>query len=93
MDGVDIRAANFTGANCEGAIFDSDGPKDPRYLGVNFTDTNLKDAEIYIDDNKFVYFCRTIMPDGTVVDRDCDLAERWSQASFPSLPTDFTDAG
>lgn len=75
MDGVDIRAANFTGTNCEGAIFDSDGPKDPQYLGANFMDANLKDATIYIDGNKFVYFCRTIMPDGTVNNRDCELLE------------------
>lgn len=80
MDGVDIRAANFTKTNCEGVVFDSDGPKDPQYLGANFTDANLKDAEIYDIDNKFVYFCRTVMPTGTVNNRDCELLERESQA-------------
>ena len=86
MDGVDIRAANFTGANCEGATFDSDGPRDPQYLGANFTDANLKGAEIAINGNKFIYFCRTIMPDGTINNRDCELAEKWSEASYPIYP-------
>ncbi len=76
MDGVDIRAANFTGTNCEGVVFDSDGPKDPQYLGVNFSDANLKGAEIYIEEPKFIYFCQTIMPDGSINNKDCELFGR-----------------
>ena len=89
MDGVDLRASNFTGANFERAIFDSDGPYDPKYLGANFTDANLRDlgnstfgdggaAASYIGDLKFIYFCRTTMPDGTISNRDCKLAEIWT---------------
>lgn len=75
LDGVDIRAANLTGANCQRAIFNSDGPRDPQFLGANFTDANLKDAEIYEEDYRLVYLCRTTMPDGTVSNRDCELVE------------------
>jgi uncharacterized protein YjbI with pentapeptide repeats len=82
LDGADIRAANFTGANCEGVIFDGDGPKDPRFLGSNFTDANLKDAIISIEQLRFSYLCRTIMPDGTVNDRDYTLVQSLMNGSI-----------
>lgn len=85
MDGVDMRAANFEGVNFENAVIDSDGPYDPRYLGANFTDANFKGSEVslteYISDGtetgtqkakKHIFFCRTIMPNGTTNNRDCD---------------------
>ena len=82
MDGVDMRASIFTGANFENAVFDSDGPYDPYYLGANFTDANLRNlgknfecgggaAASYLKNDKSVYFCHTIMPDGTINNRDC----------------------
>lgn len=91
MDGVDLRAANFTGANFKRAIFDADGPYDPQYLGANFTDADLSNlggaAGDYIKHHKFVYFCRTTMPDGTINNRDCELAEIWTPgAMFPPRP-------
>jgi uncharacterized protein YjbI with pentapeptide repeats len=79
LDGADIRAADFTGANCKDVIFDGDGPKDPRFLGANFTDANLEGARIDIKSLDFVYLCRTIMPDGTVSDRDCNFVQSFVQ--------------
>jgi uncharacterized protein YjbI with pentapeptide repeats len=75
LDGADIRAANFTRTNCKGVIFDDDGPRDPRFLGANFTDANLEGARISPNAFESVYLCRTIMPDGTVSDRDCELVK------------------
>ena len=85
MDGVDLRASNFKGANFERAIFDSDGPYDPQYLGANFTNANLREldgGENNIGDHKFVYFCRTTMPNGKINNRDCKLAEVWTPGAM-----------
>ena len=72
MDGVDIRVSNFKGANLENVVIEFDGPQNPQYFGANFTDANFKGATIYIDEEESVYFCRTIMPDGTINNRDCE---------------------
>lgn len=75
MDGVDIRLADFTGANLEKVTIYHDGPKNPKFFGAIFTDANLTDAEIYFPENdkQFkVFFCRTIMSDGTINNRDCE---------------------
>jgi uncharacterized protein YjbI with pentapeptide repeats len=73
LDGVDIRAANFRGTNCTGAIFNDDGPRDPLFLGADFTDANLEHAKISEGDLHWVYLCRTTMPDGKISNRDAEL--------------------
>ena len=75
MDGVDIRLADFTGANFGKVTIYHDGPKNPKFFGAIFTDANLTDSEIYFPENdeQFkVFFCRTIMSDGIINNRDCD---------------------
>lgn len=66
--GSDLSKSNFTGAQLAEADF-----RGANLSGACFVNANLLDARLGASVNLHkAIFCRTLMPDGSVNDRDCD---------------------
>lgn len=81
LQGADLRAAdlqnaNLRGANLQGSNLQGANLRNAELWEVKWWDTDLSEAElwwadVHIEDLQGAHLCRTIMPDGQQLDRDC----------------------
>ncbi len=81
LEGADLRAAdlqyaNLRGANLQGSNLQGANLRNAELWEVNWWDADLSEAElwwaeIHIEDLDGAHLCRTIMPDGQTLNRDC----------------------
>lgn len=81
LQGADLRAAdlqhaNLRGANLQGSNLQGANLRNAELWEVNWWDADLSEAElkwaeVHIEDLEGAHLCRTIMPDGQQLDRDC----------------------
>ncbi|MEA5462913.1 pentapeptide repeat-containing protein [Leptothoe sp. PORK10 BA2] len=81
LQGADLRAtdlqyANLRGANLQGSNLQGANLRNAELWEVNWWDADLSEAElrwadVHIEDLEGARLCRTIMPDGQQLDRDC----------------------
>lgn len=73
---TDLQYANLRGANLQGSNLQGANLRNAELWEVNWWDADLSDAElrwaeVHIEDLEGARLCRTIMPDGQQMDRDC----------------------
>ncbi|EKV02320.1 putative low-complexity protein [Leptolyngbya sp. PCC 7375] len=81
LQGADLRAANLQhanlrGANLQGSNLQGANLRNAELWEAQWWDADLREAElwwaeIHIEDLEGAHLCRTIMPDGQQLDRDC----------------------
>ncbi|MEM7064076.1 MAG: pentapeptide repeat-containing protein [Cyanobacteria bacterium P01_B01_bin.77] len=82
LQGADLRAAdlqnaNLRGANLQGSNLQGANLRNAELWEVQWWDADLSEAElwwadVHIEDLEGAHLCRTIMPDGQQLDRDCE---------------------
>ena len=82
LQGADLRAAdlqnaNLRGANLQGSNLQGANLRNAELWEVKWWDADLSEAElwwadIHLEDLEGAYLCRTIMPNGEQLNRDCE---------------------
>ncbi|MBT9314192.1 pentapeptide repeat-containing protein [Leptothoe spongobia] len=68
---ANLRGANLQGSNLQGANLRNAELWEVQWWGADLSDAELWWAEVHIEDLEGACLCRTIMPDGQQLDRDC----------------------
>ena len=68
---ADLRGANLQGSNLQGANLRNAELWEAQWWDADLSDAEMRWAEIHIEDLEGARLCRTIMPDGQQLSRDC----------------------
>ncbi|MEM9485894.1 MAG: pentapeptide repeat-containing protein [Cyanobacteria bacterium P01_F01_bin.116] len=76
LSAADLQHANLRGANLQGTNLQGANLRNAELWEVKWWDADLSEAElwwaeVHIEDLEGAHLCRTIMPDGQQLDRDC----------------------
>ncbi|MEM6252643.1 MAG: pentapeptide repeat-containing protein [Cyanobacteria bacterium P01_D01_bin.156] len=71
LQNANLRGANLQGSNLEGANLRNAELWEARWWDADLSEAELWWAEVHIEDLEGARLCRTIMPDGQTLDRDC----------------------
>ena len=68
---ANLRGANLQGTNLQGANLRNAELWEAKWWDADLSEAELWWAEVHIEDLEGAHLCRTIMPDGQQLDRDC----------------------
>lgn len=68
---ANLRGANLQGSNLQGANLRNAELWEAKWWDADLSEAELRWAEVHIEDLEGARLCRTIMPDGQQLDRDC----------------------
>ena len=68
---ANLRGACLQGSNLQGANLRNAELWEVEWWDADLTEAELRWAEVHIEDLEGAHLCRTIMPDGQQLDRDC----------------------
>ncbi|MEO0870012.1 MAG: pentapeptide repeat-containing protein, partial [Cyanobacteria bacterium J06642_11] len=69
---ANLRGANLQGCNLEGANLRNAELWEAKLWDANLCEAELWWAEVHIEDLEGAHLCRTVMPNGQKLDRDCE---------------------
>ncbi|MEM9805203.1 MAG: pentapeptide repeat-containing protein [Cyanobacteria bacterium P01_D01_bin.56] len=68
---ANLRGANLQGSNLQGANLRNAELWEAKWWDADLSEAELWWAEVHIEDLEGAHLCRTVMPDGQKLDRDC----------------------